>query len=432
MNDNTSLSVGLFGFGTIGVGTARLLQTNATIIREKTGKNITLKKIVDIDITTDRGISLPDGTLSTDRADILDDPEISIVIELIGGSGIARELVSQALSKGKHVVTANKELIAKYGDELIALARANNVQLLYEASVGGGIPILTPLLTCLRGNTINRVLGIVNGTTNFILTQMDQLGADFAPTLREAQSRGYAEANPTNDIEGFDTRYKAVILASVAFGKRVSVDDVYKEGITAVSRQEMACARKLGYRIKLLAILENGADSIDVRVHPVLIPAEHPLASINGVLNAVYLEGTPIGPLMFVGEGAGPSATSSAIAGDIISLAVSPSDAPGAGPWDTFSPTPLKPVDHVTNAFYLRMTVEDRPGVLAEISHAFGAAGVSIHSMFQNPTSGTSDVDIVWLTHTTPEGKLNLALDDIRKLPCVRCVASVIRVLDPK
>ncbi len=419
------VNIGLFGFGTIGAGVLDTLSRNAEVIEGKTGVRLNLKKIVDVETGRDRGVALGGAKLSSERATVLDDDTISVVIELIGGAGAAREIVTEALKKGKHVVTANKELVARHGAELEALARDNGVRLMFEAAVGGGIPILTPLLTCLRANRINRVIGIVNGTTNFILSQMASTGATFGDILTEAQSRGYAEADPTNDIEGYDAAYKATILAAAAFGKHVDVSKVFREGISRVSREEMDCASSLGYTIKLLVVIENHDTGADVRVHPALLLKKHPIASVNGVLNAVYIEGKPIGPLMFVGEGAGPAATSSAVVGDVIALATGCFDT--APPPPTFVRADLVPIEKVDNAFYLRMKVEDRPGALAEISRCFGDHSVSIASLVQRPGEG-GRAEIVWLTHVTNEGNLKKALDRIRTLECVDDIVSIIRV----
>lgn len=419
-------NIGLFGFGTIGAGVLDTLNRNAEVIAEKTGVRLVMKQIVDIDIERDRGVPLGGAKLGSNGAAILDDDSIKIAVELVGGVGAARDIVAECITRGKHVVTANKELIAKHGPELEALARERGVRILFEASVGGGIPILTPLLTCLRANSIRKILGIVNGTTNFILSEMEASGAPFEKTLKEAQKRGYAEADPTNDIEGYDAAYKAAILSAVAFGKFVDVASIYKEGISKISREDMEFARELGYTIKLLAVLENGGDGVMVRVHPALLPKKHPMASINGVLNAVYLEGDPVGPLMFVGRGAGPSATSSAVIGDIIALATGCAD---SDPVAIFRKTDLIPIEKISNAFYIRMQVRDKPGVLADVSRCFGDRKVSIASVVQRTIAGDR-AEIVWLTHTTPEDCLRNALEHINNLDCVYKVLSVIRVFE--
>lgn len=427
MNQDKNVGVGLFGLGNIGVGVVRTLAANKDVIARNLGFSLNLRRIVDIDITTDRGVAVDPALLSTDRNDILNDTEISIVIELIGGAGIAKTLVEASLNAGKHVVTANKELIAKHGPELAALAAKNGVLLLFEASVGGGIPVLTPLLTCLRANKIDRVLGIVNGTTNYILTQMQDTGAAFGDILKSAQEQGFAEADPTNDIEGFDAAYKTVILCSTAFGKRVDVGDIHREGITRIAACDMENAARMGYTVKLLSVSRDLGDRLDARVHPALVPLSHPLAGIKGVLNAVYIEGRPIGPLMFVGRGAGPDATSSAVLGDVIALAT---DTISKTQADLFRDTPLMPVSECAFPFYIRMNVADRAGVLADVSAILAKHGISIHSVSQHSAAVQGVAEIIWLTHPAPEAEMQSALDAVRGLDCVQSTDAVIRVLD--
>lgn len=432
MNAGGKIGIGLFGFGNIGAGVVRTLNENRDVIRRNLGFELEIIKIVDIDITTDRGIKVPKSVLSTDKDDIINNDKISIVIELIGGAGIAKTIVEKSLKAGKSVVSANKELMAKHGPELLGLAAKNNVNLLYEASVGGGIPIITPLLTCLRANRMDRIIGIVNGTTNYILTQMQQTGADFADILKEAQKKGFAEANPKNDIEGYDAAYKTVVLCSAGFGKRVDVADVYREGITHITINDIENAAEMGFTIKLLSVSENLNGTMNARVHPMLVPLSHPLANINGVVNAVYVEGYPIGPLMFVGRGAGPNATSSAVLGDVIAIAT---DTISKTATDINRKTAIKPIGDCEFCFYIRMTVEDRAGVLADITKVFGKHKVSIKSMNQHcPCSGEEcaggNAEIVWLTHRTLEKNVQRSLEAVRGLGCVESVDSLIRVLE--
>jgi homoserine dehydrogenase len=420
------VKIGLFGFGTIGRGVADTLESNGNVIAEKTGVRLSLKEIVDIDENAGTDVPLCGARFGKDAGAILNDDSIKIVVELIGGVGAARDLVAECLKRGKHVVTANKELIAKHGPELEALAREHAVRILFEASVGGGIPILTPLLTCLRANRVHRMLGIVNGTTNYILSEMESKGASFSKSLKEAQKEGYAEADPTNDIEGYDAAYKAVILSAVAFGKFVDVASIHREGILGISSEEMDFARQLGYKIKLLAVLEDGADGVSVRVHPALLPKKHPMASIDGVLNAVYIDADPIGPLMFVGRGAGPAATSSAVIGDIIALATGCVD---SEPGSIFKSASLVPKEKISNAFYIRMQVKDRPGVLADISRCFSDLSVSIASVMQSTIEGDR-AQILWLTHKTPEDSFEKALEHISGMKSVYKIISILRVFD--
>lgn len=424
--DKDVVGVGLFGFGNIGAGVVDTLAQNRDVIMRNTGVEIKLLKVVDIDIERDRGVAIDKSVLSVNAEDIIDNPDISVVIELIGGASFAKSVVERCLEKGKSVVTANKELIAKHGAELVALAGKNNARLLFEASVGGGIPVLTPLLTCLRANRIDRIVGIVNGTTNYILTQMAETGGDFQDILKDAQDKGFAEADPTNDIEGFDSAYKTVILCSVGLGFEVKPGDVYREGITKISLRDIRDAHELGFAIKLLSVSENRGGSVAARVHPCLVPLSHPLAGVNGVLNGIYVEGRPIGPLMFVGRGAGAPATSSAVIGDVISIAAGTS---GARPAAAVSGAKLFPMEDAEFSFYIRMTVTDRPGVLAEVSKIFGENKVSIQSLTQK-SSGGEVAEIVWLTHCVSERCAQGALSLIKELDCVRSVDTVIRALE--
>lgn len=417
--------IGLFGFGNIGAGVVRTLTANREVIRRNLGLDLELRAICDIDLESDRGVDTTGITLTRNREDIIGDPAIPIVIELIGGATIAKTVVEESLASGKHVVSANKELMAKHGPELARLAADNNAHLLFEASVGGGIPVLTPMLTCLRANRINRILGIVNGTTNYILTQMEDTGAPFGDILADAQARGYAEADPTNDIEGYDARYKTVVLCSVGFGKRVAVEDVYCEGITRITTADMENAARMGYTIKLLSCSENLDHGVAARVHPALVPLSHPLANIRGVLNAIYLEGDPVGPLLFAGQGAGPAATSSAVLGDVIALATQTIPSTRV---DRHEPAGIIPMDEGEFRFYIRMNVQDRAGVLAEITRVFGELKVSIESMRQNAVNGDS-AEIIWITHPAPEKALQDSLERIRALDCVRDIPAVIRAL---
>lgn len=422
------VGVGLIGFGTIGAGVVRTLAERRSVIRDSLGFDLKLIKIADIDIETDRGVRVGPKMLTTDYRDVSRNRDVSIAVELIGGTKPAREIVLDCLRNGKHVVTANKELISKHGPELLRAARRNNVCLLFEASVGGGIPILSPLLSCLRANSVRKVVGIVNGTTNYILTQMEREAAEFDEALCEAQERGYAEADPTIDVDGLDPMYKIAILTAVAFGRHVPVDDISREGIRHVTRRDMCYALELGYRIKLVAVSQEVKGGQDVRVHPTLLPLSHPLASVHGVLNAVYVEGEPVGGLMFVGKGAGPDATSSAVVGDVIELAEGRAQMLNPKR-NFFRKAELIPAAKRKSAFYMRMVAEDRPNVLAEITAILGAKRVSIASVVQKAVI-EGDAEIVWLTHPTPEKSLRDAVGRIRRLDCVRDIPAVIHVMD--
>ncbi|MFH1539487.1 MAG: homoserine dehydrogenase [bacterium] len=422
------IGVGLIGFGTIGAGVVGTLAGKRGVIRKNLGFGLKLLKIADVDIETDRGVRVAPKMLTTDYREVSRNPDISIAIELIGGTDPAREIVLDCLRNGKHVVTANKELISKHGPELMREARRNGVCLLFEASVGGGIPILSPLLSCLRANRIRKVVGIVNGTTNYILSRMEQEGTEFEAALREAQERGYAEADPTNDVDGLDPMYKIAILTAVAFGRHVPVGEIPCEGIRHITRRDMCYAMELGYRIKLVAVSQDENGEQDVRVHPTLLPLSHPLASVHGVLNAVYIEGEPVGELMFVGEGAGPDATSSAVVGDVIELAEGRAQLLNPKR-NFFEKVSLVPAARRESAFYMRMIAEDRPNVLAEITAILGARKVSIASVVQKAVIGDG-AEIVWLTHPTREKGLRDAVREIMRLDCVRDIPAVINVMD--
>jgi len=419
--------IGLVGFGTIGTGVVHTLTENRDVISKNLGLSLKLVKIVDIDVKKDRGVKVSPALLSTDYRDATRNPDVQVVIELIGGTHPAREIVEDGLRNGKHVVTANKELISKHGRELHETARRHGVCLLHEASVGGGIPILTPLLTCLKANRIKQVVGIVNGTTNYILTRMEQEGVEFENALKEAQQKGYAEADPTSDVDGYDSAYKIAILTSVAFGKGVRVEQIYREGIRKVTRRDIQYAGELGYRIKLIAVSRATEGGQDVRVHPALLPLSHPLASIHGVLNAVYVEGSPIGSLMFVGEGAGASATSSAVIGDVIEIAEGRAQNTGRLR-DLYEKTEIVGTEKLSFPFYMRMIVDDKPGVLADITSILSEKCVSISSVVQKARIADK-AEIVWLTHPSPEKSVREAVAQIRKLRCVKEIPSVIHVM---
>jgi len=316
----SDIKVGLLGFGNIGAGVVRLLQDNADVIRNKVGTGIVLKRIVDLDITSDRGVTVPPGVLSTSADDLFNDPEITVVIELIGGYEPAKSFVLKAIEKGKHIVTANKALLALHGDEIYAAAARKGVEVQFEAAVGGGIPVLTSIKGNMAANNFGSVIGIMNGTCNYILTRMTQEGADFAEMLAVAQELGYAEPDPTFDIEGVDTAHKLAILVSLCFGTRIDFNSIYTEGISRISGLDVKFANDFGYRIKLLAIGKLIDGQVEARVHPTMIPLHNPLAEVNGVFNAIRLTGDFVGPVMFYGRGAGMEPTASAVVGDLMDI----------------------------------------------------------------------------------------------------------------
>ena len=403
-----------------------MLQENRDAIMRKSGASFEVVKIGIKDVTKDRQLDQP--IFTTDLNAIVNDPSIDVVIELIGGTDPAASLVEQALNNGKNVVTANKELIAKHGSRLVTLAKSKGLDLHYEAAVGGGIPIVQPLKHQLAGNDVLKMMGILNGTTNYILTQMQELGADFGDALAEAQAKGYAEADPTNDVDGFDTMYKISILASIAFGKQVPIDGVYREGIRKVSKDDMMYADLLGYRIKLLGIVDAaGADQLRARVHPTMLPKAHPLSNVSDVYNALWLHGDFVGDLMFSGRGAGSDPTASAVVGDLIDVARNISVAgPGSAiPYGEGMQTAS--MDELRGAHYFRLRVDDKPKVLGQISTALGEHEVSLSAMEMRALAD-GEGEIVFLTHPCREADYNRALAAIDALPTVRRVAASIRV----
>ncbi len=422
-----SINIGLLGLGTVGRGVVKVLQNNSESIEKKVGRKVELKKILVRDLNKDRGIELAADMLTDRPEDILDNPQIDIVVEVMGGIEPAKNYIIKALQDGKHVVTANKDLIALHGKELFAAA--NNTDLFFEASVAGGIPIIRPLKECLAGNRLEEVMGIINGTTNYILTKMTNEGSDFEEVLKEAQDLGYAEADPTSDVGGLDAARKIAILASVAFGSRVTFNDVYVEGITNISVEDISYAHDLGYVIKLLGIAKDINDQIEVRVHPVFIPKDHPLASVNDAFNAIFVKGDAIGEAMFYGQGAGEMPTASAVVGDIIAAARNKVyDVSGRISCTCFNEKPIKQIGEIESEFYLRLKVTDKPGVLASIAGVFGNHDVSIASVMQKSTGKNGKAEIVLISHKVKEKYLRDALQIIGGMSIVDSISSVIRV----
>ena len=435
MND---IKVGLIGFGNIGAGVVRLLQENAEVIRGKVGTGIVLKRIADLDITSDRGVTVDASVLTTDVNAIFNDPEISVVIELIGGYEPAKTFVLKAIENGKHIVTANKALLALHGEEIYAAAARKGVEVQFEASVGGGIPVLTAIKSNLAANRFGSVFGIMNGTCNYILTRMTQEGADFAEMLKVAQELGYAEPDPTFDIEGTDTAHKLAVLVSLCFGTRIDFNSIYTEGISRISGLDVKFAKDFGYRIKLLAIGKMDNGQIEVRVHPTMIPLHNPLADVNGDFNAIRLTGDFVGPVMFYGRGAGQNPTASAIVGDLIGLARTMQSganrrmAPLGFLDNEIRDIPLKPITDIVSNYMLRFSALDRPGVLAAIAGALGRHGISIESMVQtaHQENDTSPVPIVIKTHEAREGSVLAALGEIDQLDIICEKTVFIRIED--
>lgn len=422
------IRIGLLGFGTVGSGAYRMLQDNREAITRKVGRPLEVVRIGIRDSEKPR--TLPPSMFTRDLEAILDDPDIDVIVELIGGIDPAARLVEAALLNGKNVVTANKELIAKHGSRLVHMAKARGLDLHFEAAVGGGIPLVQPLKHQLAGNDVLKLMGILNGTTNYILTRMTQEGAELDDVLAEAQKLGYAEADPTNDVDGFDAVYKLAILASICFGKQVPIEGVHREGIRGVSKLDIKFADALGFRIKLLGIVEPAeGGAILARVHPTLIPKSHPLASVNDVYNAVWIHGDFVGDVMLSGRGAGSHPTASAVIGDLIDVGRNiVSGGPGSAiPYDEGMET--VPIDRLEAAYYVRMNVVDRPKVLGAIAGIFGEHEVSLAAMEMRVVDEEKEIgEIVFLTHRCRESSLAHALEALKSSDAVREICSWIRV----
>lgn len=424
-----TIGIGILGMGTVGRGVFRVLENNREIISSRLGASLNLTKILVRDTRKNRGVDVPAGLLTTDPAAIIEDPATDIVVELMGGIEPARGYVLSALSKGKTVVTANKDLLAVHGHELFEAASSGAADLFFEASVAGGIPIIKVIKEALAGNRIQQVTGIINGTTNYILSKMTDEGADFNTVLKEAQARGYAEADPTSDIGGFDAARKIAILASIAFNSRVTLEDVYVEGITDIQPEDIRYATELGFVVKLLGIAREASEGIEVRVHPALVPFGHPLASVSDVYNAVFVRGDAVGDTMFYGRGAGELPTASAVVGDIVAAARNIcSNARGMTGCTCFEKKRVRPVDEVETRYYLRLKVLDRAGVLAGIAGVFGNNNVSLASVVQKTTGEVAE--LVMVTHRVREANLQAAVKELKGLSAVKTVATIIRVED--
>ena len=428
MTVDDNLQVGLLGLGTVGRGVYRIITDNEENIGRKIGAGIEIKKILVRDTDKNRGIEIDMDKITDNPQAIIDDPEIKIVVEVMGGLEPTLDYVTRALKNGKSVVTANKDMIASHGKTLYELAKANNTDLLFEGSVAGGIPIIRPLKQCLASNRIEQIIGIINGTTNYMLTKMTVEGSDFNDVLREAQARGYAEADPTADIGGYDAARKLAILASIAFNSRVIPTDMHVEGITRITAADIAYAGELNYIIKLLAIAKETEDGIEARVHPALIPRHHPLAAVADVYNAIYVTGDAVGDAMFYGRGAGEMPTASAVTADIMDAARDLlSNVPGIISCTCFENKAIKNINDVESKYYIRLKVADKPGVLASIAYAFGDKEVSLASVLQKQTDRAT-AEIVLVTHNVREGNMQQALEIIKCLSSVSEVSNVIRV----
>ncbi|MEJ6480456.1 homoserine dehydrogenase [Nostoc punctiforme UO1] len=426
------VKLGILGLGTVGTGTVQLLQDKAG--RHPLLQEIEIYRVGVRSLDKPRAVELSTEVLTTDLESIINDPAVDIVVEVMGGLEPARSLILKALSNGKHVVTANKAAIARFGAEIFTTANQAGVYVMLEAAVGGGIPVIQPLKQSLSVNRIHTVTGIVNGTTNYILTRMQTEGSNFSDVLADAQRLGYAEADPTADVDGLDAADKIAILASLGFGGRINLQDVYTEGIRQVSKTDIAYAEKLGFVIKLLAIAKRDTPSspLSVRVHPTLVPQAHPLASINGVYNAILVEGEPIGQVMFFGPGAGAGATASAVTSDILNLvAVLKTNTVVANPLLTCGHQEycqIAPMAELITRFYARFLTNDQPGVIGKLGTCFGNYGVSLESIVQTGFQGEL-AEIVVVTHDVPEGNFRQALAEIRDLEAIESIPSLLRVL---
>ena len=424
---NESVKIGLLGCGHVGSALARLIATNGDEIEARSGVRLEVSRIAVRNLALDRDVPLPASVFTHDSAAVVTDEDVDIVVEVIGGIEPAREHIVEALKAGKPVVTANKELLANFGKELFDTAAGSGVDLLFEASVAGGIPLIRPLRESLAGDRIRRVMGIVNGTTNYILSRMSESGATFNDALGEAQNLGYAERDPTADVEGFDAAAKAAIIATIAFGARVVAGDVYREGISSLTDADIASARELGYEVKLLAVAEESDRGIAVRVHPTMLPVGHPLASVRDSFNALFIEADAVGELMFYGRGAGGMPTASAVLGDVIDAAKNLVSGARGATVGTLARKPIRPIDEVESQFYLQLEVADEPGVLAAIAEEFGARSVSIKSMQQE---GIGDgARLIFITHLAREADLRATIHALREVGAVHRVGSVLRVM---
>ncbi|MCI6100391.1 MAG: homoserine dehydrogenase [Selenomonas sp.] len=423
-----AIKIGLLGSGTVGSGVVRVLKENMEEITARVGTRLVLAKVLVRDKKKPRPY-LEDVELTDRVEDILEDEEISVVVEVMGGLHPAKEYMLRAMEAGKSVVTANKDVVAQFGQELFDMAEKHDVDFRFEASVGGGIPIIMPLKQCLTANRISEVLGIVNGTTNYMLTKMSEEGMSYDDVLKEAQEKGYAEANPSADVDGLDAARKAAILSSIAFNMRISLADVSVEGITKITPEDISYAKNLGYVVKLLAIGKETEDGINVRVHPVFLPKEHPLASVNGVYNAIFVRGNAIGEAMFYGPGAGSLPTASAVVADIIDVSRDiVTHSFGRLNCTCYREKVLCPIEKTQSSYYVRLLVEDKPGVLGAIATAFGNADVSLQSVIQTQRDGNEHAEIVAITHCVSHANILAALGVLKALPVVSEVRNLIRV----
>jgi len=425
------INIGIIGFGTVGTGTAGILLKNRGLLKQRTGIDINLRKIADLDISRDRGIRLPKGILTTKAEELFNDSQIHIIVELIGGTTLAKEMILRAIRAGKHVVTANKALLATHGIEIFKAAEKAGVEVGFEAAVAGGIPIIKVLREGLVANRIKAVYGIINGTTNYILSKMSAEKALFSDVLKDAQRLGYAEADPTYDIEGIDSAHKLAILASIAFGRQFTIKDVYREGISWISPSDIEFARELGCKLKLLGIAKETNGQVELRVHPTMVPEDLLISKVDGVFNAVYVEGDAVGSTLYYGRGAGDLPTGSAVVSDIVDISRDIT-ANSVGRLRAFAtsekPMPLMKMDEVMSMYYFRFSAIDKPGVLSKISGILGKHNISIASVIQKDRMEGKAVPLVVLTHMAREKGVVSAMKDINRLKIVAGKTVFIRV----
>jgi homoserine dehydrogenase len=431
------IKVGLLGIGTVGGGTWAVLARNQEEISRRAGRGIEISVVADKETAKAKTLTGGKARVTADAFEVVRDPEIDIVIELIGGYGVAKDLVLAAIGNGKHVVTANKALLATHGNEIFAAAQKKGVMVAFEGAVAGGIPIIKALREGLTANRIEWIAGIINGTSNFILSEMRDKGLAFDAVLKEAQKRGYAEADPTFDIEGVDAAHKLTIMAAIAFGIPMQLDKCYKEGIAKLTQEDIRYAEQLGYRIKLLGITKRTEEGVELRVHPTLIPTKRLIANVEGVMNAVLVKGDAVGPTMYYGAGAGAEPTGSAVVADLVDITrLHTADPEQRVPHLAFQPDRMSsikvlPMEAVITSYYLRMRVQDRPGVLADVTRILADASISIDAMIQRePAEGEQQVDIIMLTHLTREKNINTAIAKIEALPVVTGKVTRIRLED--
>lgn len=430
----TEIGVGVIGFGTVGTGVARVLTENAELIRRRVGVPIKLVRIADLDITRDRGIAIPPGVLTTDIQQVLTDPRVDIVIELMGGYDVAKRVMLDAVQRGKHVVTANKALLAVHGEEIFAAASRQGIDLGFEASVGGGIPVIRALTEGLAANNIQSIYGIINGTSNYILSRMTSEGQRFDVVLEEAKRAGYAEADPTFDVAGIDSAHKLTIMVSLAYGTPVNFKEIYTEGITALTPLDIAYAKEFGFTIKLLAIAKFSDGEIEARVHPTMVPSASQIAKVDGVYNAIQLVGDAVEDVVLYGRGAGSMPTGSAVVSDVMSIARDMlKNATGRVPPASYQPDQrwplrMRPMEEITSLYYIRFMVLDRPGVLSKIAGVLGLYGISISSVLQQGRKEGQTVPVVIMTHMAKERDIQSALREINPMPYISEPTMLIRV----